>query len=194
LAGLAAALKQGLRGLPRGSLARLLARRLGARNQRDLPRLSEARILRWAGAHHRAHGRWPTTNGGHVAAAAGETWKALDAALRRGVRWLAGGSSLAQLLAERRQVPNLMRLPRLNAALILAWADAHHSRTGGWPTSRGGPVEGQPGETWYKVDLALRLGLRGLPAGDTLLRLLRRCGRHVPERRGRPPKHPRPAG
>jgi hypothetical protein len=50
-----------------------------------------------------------------------------------------------------------------------------------------------PRETWYKVDLAPCLGLRGLPGGDTLLRLLRRSGRHVPERRGRPPKAPRPA-
>jgi hypothetical protein len=35
------ALRQGLRGLPRGSLPRLLARRLGARNRADLPRLAE---------------------------------------------------------------------------------------------------------------------------------------------------------
>ena len=41
------------------------------------------------------------------------------------------------------------------------------------------------GETWSKVDLALCLGLRGLPGGDTLPRLLRRSGRHVPERWGR---------
>jgi hypothetical protein len=32
------------------------------------------------------------------------------------------------------------------------------------------------------------LGLRGLPGGDTLLRPLRRSGRNVPERRGRPRK------
>jgi hypothetical protein len=47
---------------------------------------------------------------------------------------------------------------------------------------------GEPGETWSKVDLALCLGLRGLPGGDTLRRLLRRSGRKVPERRGRPRK------
>jgi hypothetical protein len=39
-----------------------------------------------------------------------------------------------------------------------------------------------------QVDLALCLGLRGLPGGDTLRRLLRRSGRKVPERRGQPRK------
>ena len=56
------------------------------------------------------------------------------------------------------------------------------------------PVAGQPGETWYKVDLALCLGLRGLSGGDALLRLLRRSGRHVSERWGRPRKGPRTVG
>jgi hypothetical protein len=62
------------------------------------------------------------------------------------------------------------------------------------PYDAAGPVAGVPGETWYKVDLALCLGLRGLPGGETLVRLLRRSGRHVPERRGRPRKTSRPAG
>jgi hypothetical protein len=185
------ALRQGWRGLPGGdTLPRLLARRLGARNIASLPRLSESQILRWADAHRAAHGSWPRAGSGAVDAAPGETWQAVNGALRRGGRGLPGGSSLAQLLAERRQVPNPARLPRLTVASILAWADAHHRRTGEWPRSRCGPVAGQPGETWYKVDLALCLGLRGLPGGDTLLRLLRRSGRHVPERRGRPAKQP----
>jgi hypothetical protein len=38
------------------------------------------------------------------------------------------------------------------------------------------------------VNQALAKGLRGLPGGDSLLRLLRRSGGHVPERRGRPRK------
>jgi hypothetical protein len=45
-----------------------------------------------------------------------------------------------------------------------------------------------PSEAWCKVDLALCLGLRELPGGDTLLGLLRRSGRDVLERRGRPRK------
>jgi hypothetical protein len=182
------ALRQGLRGLPRSSLARLLARRLGARNRGDLPRLTERDVLRWADVHRAARGRWPNTNGGRVGAARGETWKALDAALKRGGRGLPGGSSLTRLLAERRQAPDTARPPRLTEARVLSWADAHRRRTGQWPGAQSGRVEGVPGETWYKVDLALWQGNRSLPGGDSLRRLLRRSGRHVPERRGRPRK------
>jgi hypothetical protein len=190
----AGALQQGGRGLPRGSLPRLLARRCGARNIGDLPRLSEAQILCWADAHRAAQGSWPRAGSGPVGPAPGETWRAVDGALRQGGRGLPGGHTLAQLLAECRQVPNPARPPRLTERRILAWADAHRRRAGEWPRSRCGPVVGQPGETWYKVDLALRLGLRGPPGGDTLLRLVRRSGRDVPERRGRPRKSPAPAG
>jgi hypothetical protein len=82
----------------------------------------------------------------------------------------------------------LARKPPLTEAQILSWADAHRARTGRWPSWKGGRVHGAPGETWRNLNQALRLGLRGLPGGDTLLRLLRRSGRHVPERRGRPRK------
>jgi hypothetical protein len=77
---------------------------------------------------------------------------------------------------------------------ILAWADAHHARTGRWPSCTAGRVRGAPGEKWVNVDFALARASRGLPGGDTLLRLLRRSGRNVPERRGRSRKAPRPAG
>jgi hypothetical protein len=186
----AGALRQGLRGLPRGTLPRLLARRFGARNPADLPRLTRRQVLHWADAYREAHGQWPVAGSGAVSGAPGETWGAVGSALRQGNRGLPGGSSLARLLAAKRHVPNRMQLARLTEGRILAWADAHRRRTGGWPTTKSGPVTGEHGETWYKVDLALCLGLRGLPGGDTLLRLLRRSGRHVPERRGRPPKHP----
>jgi hypothetical protein len=64
--------------------------------------------------------------------------------------------------------------PPLTVEQILAWADAHHERTGRWPISRSGPVEGVPGQTWGDVDKALRAGRRGLPGGDSLARLLDR--------------------
>jgi hypothetical protein len=187
------ALVQGLRGLPGGSsLARLLAERRGKRNQAEAPRLREGQILRWADRHRRCTGRWPNPASGPVQDAPGESWGALASALWAGHRGLPGGSTLAQLLAERRRDRNPPRLPRLNAATILAWADAHRRRTGEWPGRRSGPVAEAPGETWFRVDVALRLGLRGLPSGDTLLRLLRRSGHNVPERRGRPCKAPGP--
>jgi hypothetical protein len=155
--------------------------------------LAVEHILRWADAHRAAPCRWLRRFNGRVDAAPGETGNAVDGAdgaLRQGRRGLPGGPTLAQLLAECRPVPNPARPPRLTERRILAWADAHRRRTGEWPRSRCGPVAGVPGETWYKVDLALGLGLHGLPGGDTLLRLLRRSGRYVPERRGRPRKAP----
>ena len=62
----------------------------------------------------------------------------------------------------------------LTVGQILAWADAHHTRTGKWPTLASGPVAEAPGERWTAIDTALRLGCRGLPGGDSLTRLLDR--------------------
>jgi hypothetical protein len=67
--------------------------------------------------------------------------------------------------------------PRLTVAQILAWADAHQARTGRWPSATSGPVGEAPGETWQAINQALRGGWRGLPAGDSLVRLLARHGR-----------------
>ena len=77
------------------------------------------------------------------------------------------------------------RRPPLTAAQVLAWADDFHSRAGRWPKTTDGRVPLDLNEKWLNVDQALRKGLRGLPGGDTLPRLLRRSGRHVPERWGR---------
>jgi hypothetical protein len=179
------ALQFGRRGLPGGSsLSRLLARRRGVRNHMALPPLTERRILRWADAHRRRAGGWPGQGPGPIPEAPGETWAGVDAALLQGHRGLPGGSSLARLLAARRGVRNPAAPPRLSVRDILAWADAHHGREGRWPTAKSGPVPEAPGETWMRVATALR----GLPGGDSLVRLLRRHGRHVPERRGRPRK------
>ena len=67
-----------------------------------------------------------------------------------------------------------MRRPELTVPQILAWADAHHARTGKWPGHRAGAVAGAPGESWRYIEWALRSGLRGLPGGDSLARLLAR--------------------
>ena len=52
--------------------------------------------------------------------------KNVDAALREGFRGLPGGSSLTQLLAERRGSEH-ERLPPRTEEQIMAWADAHHA-------------------------------------------------------------------
>src|SRR5208283_931343 len=104
----------GCRGLPGGStLPRLLAEHRGYRNIGNLPPLSYNLILRWADAHHHRTGEWPQETSGEVVGAPGETWFAVDRAMRFPVRGLLGGSSLAQLLAQERGVRNRSALPPL---------------------------------------------------------------------------------
>jgi hypothetical protein len=90
-----------------------------------------------------------------------------------------------------------MRRPKLNETLILKWAkqgesrltirqivewaDQHRKRTGDWPTRTSGPIHKAPGETWGAIQTALQHGLRGLPGGDSLPKVLNRY-------RGRPAK------
>jgi hypothetical protein len=60
-------------------------------------------------------------------------------------------------------------------AQILAWADEHHARTGRWPGVREcDSASLPPGETWQRIDAAMRRGRRGLPGGSSLPRLLSR--------------------
>jgi hypothetical protein len=167
------ALRGGARGLPAGSsLARLLAERRGARYHLGLQPYTVERILGWADGHFRRRREWPTSVSGPVADAPGETWLAVQHALYLGGRGLPGGSSLSRLLAEHRGRPNHLALPPMDVAQILAWADAHHRRTGKWPNCHSGAVDAAPGETWKKVHASLYHGLRGLPGGSSLARLL----------------------
>jgi hypothetical protein len=48
--------------------------------------------------------------------------------------------------------------PPLTVKQILAWADAHHGRTGKWPSADAGPIPEAPGETWRGVHAALSAG------------------------------------
>src|SRR5205085_2108256 len=133
-----------------------------------LPELSGEQILLWAEEHKKRTGEWPQCKAGPVVDAPGETWSGLNAALEKGMRGLSGGSALAQLLAQRRSVPNRADLPPLTVEQIMLWAEAHYKRTGQWPKSNGGQVVGAPGETWSGVNAALRVGNRGLPGGSRL--------------------------
>jgi hypothetical protein len=115
--------------------------------------------------------------GSRRVAAPGETWGAIDAALKKGWRGLPGGDSLARLLARERGACNSRNRLRLTAEQILAWGVAHRRRTGEWPGVLSGPIPEAPGEDWRAVNLALYKGHRGLPGADSLARLQRRNGR-----------------
>jgi hypothetical protein len=167
------ALDRGGRGLPAGSsLATVLAQHRGVRNHMDLPPLSLEQILGWADAHFAHTGSWPREDSGPILGAPVETWGAVDGALEKGLRALAGRSSLPKVLAEYRGVRNPGNLPHLNLEAILVWADAFHARTGRWPKAKSGPIPEAPGETWMRVSTALLEGLRGLPGGSSLSQLL----------------------
>jgi hypothetical protein len=165
-------LRHGERGLG-SSLANLLAEHRGKRNIHRLPDLTEDEILAWADEHHQHTGDWPTADSGIIPGTARETWRSVDRALQVGARSLPGGSSLARLLSERRDVRNRKDFPAgLTKEQILAWAEAHRQRNGKWPTTTSGPIAEAPGETWLAVDMALRHAGRGLPGGSFLARLI----------------------
>jgi hypothetical protein len=167
------ALRKGLRGLPgEDSLAQLLDRERGVRNRKSLPQLSEDIIVRWARAHRRLAGRWPNEDAGPIVGTRGEVWINVAAALMIGFRGFPGGDSLARLLERCLGVPNPANRPRLTEQQVLGWADAYHARTGRWPRADVAPITEAPSETWCAIDDALRVGLRGLPGGSSLAKLL----------------------
>src|SRR5262249_46343680 len=138
--GVSTALYFGRRGLPGGSsLTRLLAERRGVHHPRYAP-LTIAQILDWADAHFRLTGNWPISSSPGVLPDSTVRGRSIDVALQIGLRGLAGGSSLAQLLAEKRRVRfGHRRVPPLSEAAVLGWADACHARTGSWPRKGSGP-------------------------------------------------------
>jgi hypothetical protein len=180
------ALQTGSRGLTgRMSLAQFLVKHRDMRSQIALPKLSVKQVLAWADTHHERTGKWPHLESGKVHEQPSQTWNAINCALHSGYRGFRGGSSLLQLLMKHRGKRSRRALPKLTVRTILAWADAHHERTGRWPDFRSGPVEGAGGETWLIIERALHDGLRGLSGGSSLARFLNRY-RHVPHRLIRP--------
>lgn len=117
------------------------------RNIQALPPFTLDQILGWADSYHLRHGAWPKRYAGLIEGTAGETWVAVNIALSRGLRGLRAGSSLAQLLAERRGV-HPGRFRRFTEQEVLALADAHHERSGTWPTVLSGPIPELTDVTW----------------------------------------------
>jgi len=139
------------------------------------PSLSIPAILRWADLHRERTGGWPKVLSGPVVGGPGGlTWGQIDHALRSGHRSLPGGDSLARLLARERGRRHNYGRPPLTAEAILGWARRFHEQTGQWPRVRSGTLALPAGENWAAVNNALQQGLRGLPGGDSLSRLLRR--------------------
>jgi len=167
------ALRKGFRGLlPDSSLATLLQDRRGVINIRNQPKFTVETILLWADHHLARHGDYPSSKDVTIDLAPTETWVAVQSALCTGCRGLPGGSSLAQLLHEHRGKRHNRYLPPFTPENILDWANEHYKRTGEWPSSKSGPVQSAPGETWMAVQDALKDGVRGLAGGSSLARFL----------------------
>ena len=87
--------------------------------------------------------------------------------VRRQVHGVTGGQmrEFAQRLRDAAPRP-------LTEEQILAWADKHYERTAQWPRSQTGLVIDAPVETWGNLNIALSKGLRSLPGGSSLAKLL----------------------
>lgn len=169
------ALKDGGRGLPGGSSLWALFRR-----KRDLtrwnfrPTLTQRQVLGWAVAHHRRTGAWPTHKSGVIKESPGDTWLAVDIALRHAIRGFPKKSSLSRILdtvrgntVHGKPTASARKRP-LNVREVQSWAKAHARRTGSWPDKYGGRISVAKGETWFGIGEALRLGLRRLPKVKSL--------------------------
>ena len=82
------ALRGGWRGLPGGSSLLIHLRKHRGVSTHGKIRFTEKQILAWADAYLAEHGKWPSHNSGPITGTA-ETWLAVDAALRWGMRGLA---------------------------------------------------------------------------------------------------------
>jgi hypothetical protein len=142
-----------------------------------LPRLVKKQILAWVDAYFSEHGQWPKSRSCKIEGT-NETWYAVGDAMRAGRLGFSGRSSLVQFLHQYREVqpyhqPSQVQITEKE---IIRWAKEHHATTGRWPGCMEQVMVEESGLTWRRIDSALRLGLRGLPGGSSLCRLLKKYG------------------
>lgn len=104
------ALRLGMRGLEGGSsVALLLEKRRGLRHARHRPPFTVRDMLAWADRWQRREGRWPNAGSGPIPESPGDTWAAVETALRNGCRGLPGGDTLFRLLQRHGRLPPASR-------------------------------------------------------------------------------------
>ncbi len=169
-------LSEGRRGCPGGETLSGFLR--GGRGE-----LNNAQIVAHARAYASDHGGTrPSAASGDASAYFGFpiTWVAVDSSCRRGHRGLPGGTSLGRLLDE----AGVPRGPRSTSAplselRIIEAAKEYASDHGGTrPNKKSGDASAYFGFpiTWQAANGALGKGLRGLPGGTTLAKLLTEAG------------------
>jgi hypothetical protein len=172
--GVNTALRKGTCGMPGGdSLNRLLERHRGKTDLRvAMPDLTLKQVLKWADSHRAITGRWPWRECGPVLDCPGISWATIDSRMGTGEWELPRGTTLAKWLLKVRDVWDGGK-PRLTEALVVRWAQEHFDRTGRWPVTMSGPVQGHPGENWAAIDVAIRNKRRGFPQRSSLRQILR---------------------
>ncbi len=136
------------------------------------PSLTVEQILAWADDFHVRNNCWPNSRRRRGLRPGEREVGQHQPVSRPGLRGLPGGDTLARLLQRERGARYQRTLPPLTEDGVVCWAEAHHRRTGQWPTQYSGSVAEAPGEVWCNVNACLQFGFRGLPGGDTLARLL----------------------
>ena len=95
---------------------------------------------------------------------------------RRFLRVEAGGGETTLVKHVERFEDNLVpKRVQLTIERILDWADAYHAANGRWPIAAPIPVAEAPGESWDRIDEALRRRERGLSGYSSLADLLAAC-------------------
>jgi len=157
--------------------------------------LSEEKIIGWMKLHYEKEGDWPhqtsprvwDRNAGEWTEVKGETWQAINLALRAAGRGLLKKSSLAQL----RTAHGLTDPPKdhnpLSEEKIVKWIELYREKEANWPSRYGKVVwdkdaEGKwvrvGDETWTSIDRALYHGHRGLEEskGSSIAKLRQKYG------------------
>jgi superfamily II DNA or RNA helicase len=140
--------------------------------------LSEDLIIKAAIAHYEDHGHWPSCETKQrPRLLPNDTWGALNAAGRLGLRNLPKGRTLAKILAPIKAEFGFKVLGTrglLSEKIILKAAEHHYQETGKWPSAiTPGRIPLLPDDTWKSIDGAGHSGSRGLGRGRTLARILR---------------------
>ena len=172
---------KGGRGLAPGrTVSKILAplraelRKTAIKRQRPLllkPALTEGALLAAAREHFRDYGDIPTRRSKEpIPLLPGESWLAIDQAGFQGHRGLMKGRTLAVIFAPLREELRI-GIP-LSKEMIIAEARAIHALHGVLPTRRTTLPPPTLHTTWVAINVALERGLRGLPGGDSLSKLL----------------------
>ena len=144
------------------------------RNEKHLPLFRIPDILRWADAHRHRHGTWPTCPIGPHPGGPGRRLAPVNTAINRGQRGLrrllAGAPARRPAWGTQRHRP-----PPADRGADPGLGRRHRAGPADGPRSGRVRSRRRTGETWQGVQNALYIGLRGLPGGSSIARLLARA-------------------